>query len=150
MAGHRRFFYFLLVIFVVLVVHVVIEFVTKVVDEVGATVVFAGLHVIVFLVDVIFCHIYLEEFGELQDYLPCADIGAKAFGNLEGIAYLNESGFVGFPVQTDFFNHVIFAGGYEIHFLIVRNGVTDEVQSLVDEGYQCVVDIFALGGGLEG
>ena len=126
--GHRRLFNFLLVLGVFFD-HVVVELVSERVDEVGATVVFAGIHVVVFLVDVVFCHIYFEEFGEFQDYLPCADVGAKAFGDFEGIAYLNESGFVGLPVETDLFNHVIFTGGNEVLLLIVRDGVADEMES---------------------
>lgn len=67
-AGHRRFFYFFLVIFGVLFEHVVVELGTKRVNEVGSAVTFSsGTHFGVLLVDVAIWHIYTENLCEFLD-----------------------------------------------------------------------------------
>ncbi len=67
-AGHRRLFYFILLIFGVLFEHVVVELGTKCVDEVSSAVTFAsGTHFGVLLVDVAVWHIYAENLCEFLD-----------------------------------------------------------------------------------
>jgi hypothetical protein len=141
--GHR------LTLSPILFFHVVGEHLCQQVEKVGAAVECAHFYLVELLVDVVFGYLHIEGFCQLHDYVLYGQAVAEAFGEVEGVADLDERHFLVAPFQSYVLKKLVIGCRHDCDFLEVADCLADEVESLADEGCQRAVHGVALGLGLE-